>query len=426
MAKRKTSPKTSSFVSSYTDAQYMVEMVYQNQVGHFAVLDGSGIKVEPKVIISGQTMKPHEDSMGILKTNVVRLPSEPKPYKSKRELLEQIQSYIHGFCDMPAFWEKLSAHYALMTWVFDRFGSVPYLRFLGEFETGKTRMWEAVGNCSYRPIFITGGTTVAPMFRIIEKYKGTLLIDEADFKDSELDSAIIKVLNVGYRAGGNVLRAEKVADTYTEKAFDVFSPKILTSRKRFADEATESRCLTYVVPNNKRIRAGIPIQILPHIADSFREQGQEIRNMCLQWRFDVWRTLQPDLNVPVDLPSRSREIAVPILSVINDPAFRDEFLDWMCHQGRERRQESQTALCVQAVNSVLGTQTKGRLIVGDVQREMIRISEESGDELSISSKAVGDMMRQLRFDPAPRTGKGRQYWVTRKQMDELLDEFHLR
>ena len=425
MAKRKTSPKTSSFVSSYTDAQYMVEMVYQNLVGQFAVMNGASVQIQASLKINNQIMKPHEDPMGILKTNVVRLPSQPMPYKSKQGLEQRIQQYIHDFCDMPLFWERLSTYYVLMTWVYDRFGSLPYLRFLGEFETGKTRMWEAIGNCSYRPIFITGGTTVAPMFRIIEKYKGTLLIDEADFKDSELDSAIIKVLNVGYRQGGNVLRAEKVGDNYTERAFDVFSPKILTSRRRFNDDATESRCLTYVVPNNKRVRAGIPIQLLPHIADSFREQGQEIRNMCLQWRFDHWRTLQLDLNVPIDLPSRSREIAVPILSVIDDSAFRDEFFDWMRHQGRERKQESQTALCVQAINSVLGAQAKGRLIVGDVQREMVRMAEDGGDELSISSKTVGDMMRQLRFDPAPRTGKGRQYWVTRKQMDELLDEFHL-
>lgn len=426
MAKGKASSNKPVFVSAYADSQYMVEMVYQNGAGQLAVMNGASVQVVPKVTIGNQTMRPYDDPMGILKTNVVRLPSQPMPYKSKQALLDRTQQYLHDFCDMPAFWEQLSAHYALMTWVYDRFGSVPYLRFLGEFETGKTRMWEAVGNCCYRPIFITGGTTVAPMFRIIEKYKGTLLIDEADFKDSELDSAIIKVLNVGYRQGGNVLRAEKVGDTYTEKAFDVFSPKILTSRRRFHDEATESRCLTYVVPNNRKLRAGIPIQILPHSADSFREQATAIRNMCLQWRFDVWRKLRPDMNVPVDLPSRSREILVPFLSVIDDPAFKNELIEFMRSEGKGRKQDSQAALCIQVVHALAGGATRGKVRVSDIRGEMQRVLTDDGEESVITGKTVSDYLRQLKFERAPRTGRGCYYWFTRKQIDELMEQFHLK
>ena len=41
-----------------------------------------------------------------------------------------------------------------------------------------------------------------------------------------------------------MLRSDKAGDSYEPRAFDVFGPKVIATRRRFEDGALESRCLT--------------------------------------------------------------------------------------------------------------------------------------------------------------------------------------
>jgi hypothetical protein len=75
----------------------------------------------------------------------ILLPREAASYGSQADLVASIKRFIHRYADLPEFWEDLSAHYVLMTWMYDRFSAVPYLRFLGEPGTGKTRALQVVG-----------------------------------------------------------------------------------------------------------------------------------------------------------------------------------------------------------------------------------------------------------------------------------------
>jgi hypothetical protein len=424
----KKNPNTNSdlYISHYSDAKFLLETINYKGAPKFAIDDGNSVKIAPYATINGKTIKPHPDPLGTMRDGGVLLATEPAPYGSTEVLLDAIQNYIHAYTDMPKFWEKLCSHYVLMAWVADLFGAVPYLRFLGDYECGKTRMWETVGQCTCRAIVVSGGSTPSPMFRMIEMYRGTLLIDEADYKSSDLDSDIIKILNVGYRRGGKVWRSEKVGDTYCPKAYDVYSPKILTNRRRFQDDAMESRCITYIAPNNRHVRADIPVQLIPNSPDNFYEQGQQIRNMCLQWRFDHWRIIMPDLNVPANLPNRYREVAVPLLTLIADEDFKTELVEMLADEGKKRKQDSDMALCVQAVHALAGAQQKGKVKAGEVAQEMKRIAEDEGNELEITGKMAGDLLRQLKFLPAPRTGRGCFYHFTRAEISDLLRQFDLK
>src|SRR6266478_1623367 len=115
---------------------------------------------------------------------VLLLPSEAASYGSQENLVDSIKRFIHRYADLPEFWEDLSAHYILMTWVYDRFSAVPYLRFLGEPGTGKTRALDVTGVLSYKSIVASGASSISPFFRLIDQWRGTLVIDEADYKTS--------------------------------------------------------------------------------------------------------------------------------------------------------------------------------------------------------------------------------------------------
>jgi hypothetical protein len=100
------------------------------------------------------------------------------------------------------------------------------------------------GSICFRPIFASGATTPAPIFRILEQFRGTLVFDEADFKDSAAWSEMVKLLNNGYRPGMPVLRADKENGKWYPRSYQVFGPKLISTRFPFKDEALESRCLT--------------------------------------------------------------------------------------------------------------------------------------------------------------------------------------
>jgi len=140
---------------------------------------------------------------------VVHFASTAVPYDSQTILFNEVKEFIHHYLELPDDFEEIAALYVLLTWVYEFAPSIPYLRVIGDWGSGKTRFLQVVGSVCFRPIFASGATTPSPIFRILEKFQGTLVFDEADFKDSSSWVEIVKLLNNGYRPGMPVLRAEK-------------------------------------------------------------------------------------------------------------------------------------------------------------------------------------------------------------------------
>jgi hypothetical protein len=196
----------------------------------FDVWQGCKVYTVPHLILRTKCeVRPPGNKNSLIEKGVVLLPSRAAEYGSQAELVAEIVVFIHRYADVPDFWEDLIAHYVLMTWVYDKFTAVPYLRFFGEPQSGKTRCLQIAGQLSYKAIFGAGATTVSPLFRLLEVYHGTFVLDEADYKITTEWSEIVKILNAGYMRGIPVLRSDKDGDSYEPRAFDVFGPKIMST-----------------------------------------------------------------------------------------------------------------------------------------------------------------------------------------------------
>jgi len=226
----------------------------------------------------------------------------------------------------------------LFSWVFDKFSALDYTRFLGDYQSGKSRGIDVIGCISYRPIFISGALTEAVLFRMIEKYKGTLVINEADIKQSDTENYIIKILNEGYEKRGAVIRLEKNGEKYDEIAYRVYSPKILATRKPFQDEATESRC--YTIRMEETTREDIPY----NLDEEFYSSAQELRNKLLQFRFDMyWKDLKPVSLKDLKIEPRLRQTFSSLLSIISSGEVRRKLEESMQKKQKkliENRQSS--------------------------------------------------------------------------------------
>lgn len=314
-SKRKKKPenqKESSFLNSST---HIVEMLYHLPETKFIKYGKEKGDVEEIKEFEG--FRPYNSDL--INKGVILFPTALGEYENERKLIDDIQSFIHRYVDVSPFFEKLSAYYVMFTWLYDNFNTLPYLRVLGDYGTGKTRFLQTVGSICYKPMFAGGATTPSPVFRIIEMFKGTLVLDEADFKASEDWADIIKILNCGFQAGFPVLRTEETNGKREPHAYDCYCPKILATRREFKDKALESRCLTERLTETAR-------HDIPLLLDKeFYDKTQELRNVLLRFRFKHFEKHKIDLTMQdKTIEKRLSQVIMSIYSIIEDPKIRAE------------------------------------------------------------------------------------------------------
>jgi hypothetical protein len=197
----------------------------------------------------------NDDSVG---TGAVLIPTDAVEYKDEVTLEKEINDFIGKWLDVSDEYREKSTWYVMLTWVTDNLNTVPYLRPLGDYGTGKTRFEDTVGGLCYKPMFFGGAANIAPMYRMMNIWKGTLVLDEFNIDRSDAKSDIIQILNNGYQRGKPVFRCNP-NDASKVDAFDPFGPKIMVTRQRFSDKALESRCLTEIM--KETTRKDIPIDL---------------------------------------------------------------------------------------------------------------------------------------------------------------------
>jgi hypothetical protein len=270
---------------------------------------------------NGHHLVPFSSNNNLIKNEVVLLPSEPLIYESEQVLVSEIIDFIHRYADLSPIFEQVAGHYVLLTWLYDAFNDLPYLRLRGDFGTGKTRTLLTIGSLCYKPFFASGASTVSPIFHTLDAFRGTLIFDEADFRFSDERSEIVKILNNGNVRGMPVLRTiMNQQREFNPQAFHVFGPKIVATRGSYEDRALESRFITEEM-GARPLRDDIPINLPP----SFRDEARELRNKLLLYRFH--RRHETKLNstlVDAMLEPRINQIMLPLLSVVSNPLLRCE------------------------------------------------------------------------------------------------------
>src|SRR2546422_4470559 len=302
----------------------LVEMVCQENRTLFCVSKDGDFRYETSLLVNGQRLVPYSPRNNLLTNEVVLFPSEPLEYESEQELVEGIKAFIHRYVDIPPLFEQIASYYVLFPWVYDDFNELPYLRLRGDTGSGKTRCLLTVGSLCYKPIFASGASTVSPLFRILDAVRGTLIIDEGDFRFSDERAEIVKILNNGNAKGFPVLRSEASSKKeYTPTAYHVFGPKLVATRGYFEDRALESRCLTEEMGQHS-LRDDVPINLPP----SHGMQALSLRNKLLTFRFKNWgRKLPAEDLVDRTIEPRLNQVFVPLLSLVHDDRVRAELQD---------------------------------------------------------------------------------------------------
>lgn len=342
---------------------------------------------------TNEILVPYSASNNLIASGCVLFPSIPVHHGDKDELLSAVESYLHRYVDLSPTFVRLAAHYVLLSWVYDAFNELPYLRLQGEFGTGKTRGLFAIGSVCYKPFFASGASTVSPIFHILDSVGGTLVLDEADFRFTDATNDLVKILNNGTTSGLPVLRTMQNRDRELHpRAFRVFGPKIVGMRGRYEDRGLESRFLTETM-GDRPLRNDIPI----HLPFELRADALALRNKLLHFRIcTLLDTAIDPARVAPNVSPRLNQILLPLLSVIDDERVRAEI---------------QSNCIDRAINAP-------RLPLERWASDIARTLLDAFADSAVASMSVGEVARQItgRASDASRPSDKWVGWIIRNEL----------
>lgn len=353
---------------------------------------------------TGEWLVPYSAENNLLTSGCVLLPSTVGDEMDKGDLLAAIRAYLHRYVDLSPLFEEIAAHYALLTWVYDAFSEVPYLRFSGSFGAGKTRSLLIIGSICYKPFFASGASTVSPIFHILDAFQGTLILDEADFRFSDATAELTKVLNNGNMRGLPVLRTmQNRHRELNPTAFRVFGPKIVGMRGPFSDDALESRFITETM-GQRTIRPEIPI----HLPAAYRDEALDLRNRLLAYRLKRRQGTGTDPSrLIVGASSRLNQTALALLNVVDDPDLRKRIGESLHDVARDGKASASPSLDTIMLNAVVETFAAGTGASASIRDIADRFNEATKTRFAtgMTNRWVGAYLRS-RFGLATTKTRG--------------------
>lgn len=223
------------------------------------------------------------------------------------ELLNEITGTIQRFIVCKPETAHATALWIVMTWLMDAVKVAPLAVITApEKRCGKTQLLEMIGKMSCKPMFASN-ITAAALFRSIEMWRPTLLIDEADafLKDNE---DMRGLLNAGHtRTTAYTVRT--VGDDHTPKRFNLWGAKAISGIGKLADTIMDRA----IVLELRRKLDCETVDRIRHAKAGLFETIQ--RKLCrfAEDHADDMRQAKPSL--PEELNDRAQDNWEPLLAI---------------------------------------------------------------------------------------------------------------
>ena len=390
-----TKKKKKIFTSLFIGEKDMYEQIYDLKTNtskflHYNDEDGTIIEVK-SFNINGIEYFPNEGEE--LQKKAIYLPEKAEEYGTDEELEKEIKTFINKWLDISEDFLQFSTWNVKRSWVYERFHTINYLRALGDTGQGKSRFLDTIGWIHYKPIATSGATTAAPVFRVIDKWRGTMIFDECDLKITEETADIIKIINMGYERGKHVMRCDQ-NDATKIMFFDPFCPKIIATRKPFEDKAVESRCITQVMMGTRRKNIEFTL------TNDFFEEQKNLRNKLLMWRFKNFFKIDPTKTYDIkfdNLEPRVQQIVSSYASLFGqNPVQMQRFKSFIIEYQNELIDERQNSWEGQIIIGIHSLIEKGVFAISAQD-----IIEESGltnnHGQPLKPRALVNVIKELGF-----------------------------
>jgi energy-coupling factor transporter ATP-binding protein EcfA2 len=324
----------------------------------------------------------------------VRLPSDIAEYGDTSSLLREVEAHIYRYLDVSGSFRKFASYYVLLSWLYDRFNTLPYLRFIGDTGCGKSRALDVCGGLCYKATSASGCITPAPIYRMLKRWAGTIILDEADLQNNDEYAEVIKILNCGFERNRPVIRALKDNPDKLQ-ILPTFGPKVFATRRRFKDAALEARCLTEIM--QETTREDIPATL----NDAFYKEQSGLRNKLLLFRFRNYDKINADNSIDLDLKGiepRLRQISACFASLfVGQPEVLADYQAFITHHQRELIEQRASTIYGQVVEKLVSLIESHTIDTFDsLDTTLIPVSAgDIAESLSMTPQAVGQILKTL-------------------------------
>ena len=174
----------------------------------------------------------------------------------------------------------------------------------------KTLFQSLLGMMAYRPLSASNASLSA-LFRAIEHWQPTILIDEADtfFRDN---AELHGMVNAGYKRGGFVLRSEATGESFEPRMFSVYGPKSIAgiALEKHLPDSTMSRGIVF------GMRRKLPHEKVERMRNAdkaiFSRLGSQLARFAVDYSHQA-RMARPHL--PAELSDRAQDNWEPMLAI---------------------------------------------------------------------------------------------------------------
>ena len=341
------------------------------------------------------------------------------------ELMEEVKTFVMRHVDL--FDERLYdvvTAWIFVSWLPEAFNAVPYLWIMGPKSSGKTRLLEVLQHLCYRAM-LAAHISDSALFRSIEAYHPTLLLDEAsEVYSRETQSCIQNLLNSGYRRGQYVVRVGGLESGQPKlELFDVYGPKALAGLGGFK-ETLESRSILVSMEKNVR-----PVEFALD-----KGEAKRLRSRLLMWRFRRLCDLSdgsdgsdaPQGVAPKGLEfcdGRFAELYTPLVTVANDGEA--SILTYARDAFETSMDEERTSIEAQILTAIL--ETKPYLESGKFSASSVadKFNASRSEREKWRAESIGRVIRRLGFKAKRLTGGARGYLYEEERVNRLAKRYGL-
>jgi hypothetical protein len=307
------------------------------------------------------------------------------------DVKRQFDSYV-DFADQRYF--SLLALWTMGTYLHQAFDSYPMVYLNGTKRCGKTRTMEVVSELAFNAR-MSASITPAALYRVIEKDRPTLLLDEQeDIKGKTgWNARYLELLNSGYLKSGRAMVC--VGDDFEPTEFSTYCPKMIANINGIEKTLADRTIPLHLMRSDKELKVW-------RLAEA-REAMHDIRNqmytMMLQHHkkvAEIYRRSEEDKGIAEKLRHRELQLWDPIvtMAILIDEAaaeagvegwtgIRGEIIDLAVDIGdRKNSKENDELVENLIIQTVIEFINSNRPIEGDFYRADALLNEvRKKDEL---------------------------------------------
>ena len=334
--------------------------------------------------------------------------NDPDPWPEAvngAELLNDIAAFIRRHVSLSDGLTDTVTLWIAVTWIHARLDISPFMNLTSATKRcGKSLLLEVLGEFVFRPLPVGGRLTSAVLFRTIEKYAPTILLDEADtfFRD---DLELRGIVNGSQRrSSACILRS--VGDDHEPRQFTTWCPKAIAGIGGLPDTVIDRSIVV-------RLERRLPNISLASWRDRDKAAVENMRRQLARWIADNETAIVADLSAvtfPGGLNDRARDAWESLLAIGNTAGG-----EWAGRGGRAWR------ACEVVMANTAGEETGAR---ETLLADLLTIFEAEGWPKALGSQTLIDKLIAMEGRPWGEWSRGKS--LSAHGLSKLLKPFEIR